>query len=131
MKYAKMLLAVLVLSVLFVVPVMAETMSFHFSVDVAEDSDDVQYSSNTLKESSTSYAKVEYTDSNITENDEFYFYVVGQYDDTTQFTNLRQATASSGTYNLRYKKTAYYGSFYRLAGQTYAYYVYVDGEWTP
>ena len=99
MKYLKVLLSALVLSVLFAVPVMAASMNFYFNVDIADDADAVQYSNNTLKTDDDSYPA--------------------------------QANASQATYYMDYKRTVYNGNYYRLAGQTYAYYVSVSGDWAP
>lgn len=131
MKYLKALLSALVLSVLFAVPVMAASMNFYFNVDIADDADAVQYSNNTLKTDDDSYARVTYSNSNITSNDDFQFYVVGQNGNNTMYSYPVQANAAQATYYMNYKRTVYNGNYYRLAGQTYAYYVSVSGDWAP
>lgn len=127
----KILFATLLLSVLFGVPVLAGYVSFNFSVDLSDDMPDVEYSSNATKTNNNNYATVDYSNSNITSSDDFYFYVVGQYYDYEEYSERVFANAAQGTYYPKYIRSVSRGNNYRLAGQTYAYYVHVEGEWEP
>ncbi|MGN0384173.1 MAG: hypothetical protein ACI4DS_07875 [Eubacterium sp.] len=130
-KIIKTLLTSVAILTLFAVPVIASTVNFEFNVEIADDTSSVQYSDNARKEDDNNYAYICYDSSNITADDDFGFWVVGQQGDTTQFSEFVQATARTGTYNPRYTRTYYNGNNYRLAGETYAYYVHVAGYWYP
>lgn len=131
----KKLLKGLVVSVatiiMFTVPVLASTGYFTFDVEIADDTDSVAYSSNTMKTNNYNRAYIEYNSSNIYSSDDFWFRVVGQYGDYTNYTESVKATARTGVYEPKYIETFYTGNNYRLSGQTYAYYVHVSGEWEP
>lgn len=115
-----------------VMPVKAASSNFSFRVEYdVDDADATQYSANTLKTDDDDYARATYTSSNITSNDDFTFCVVGQYGDSSEYSEEVNATAVTGTYHLTYEKQAYNGNNYRLRGRTYAYYVVVSGDWAP
>lgn len=116
---------------LFAVPVMAASMDFDFYVEIGDGVDDTQYTDNTLKTDNDDYARVTYTYSNITANDDFRFCVVGQRGDNSVYSQNIKATAVTGTYYLDYITDTYNGNFYRLRGRTYEYYVHVSGDWAP
>lgn len=132
-KLITTIVTVAMLTVLFTIPVMAESRDFSFRLEIAEDADQTQYSGNTLKTDDDDYARVTYDYSNITSNDDIVFYVVGQQGDYTEFSERVQATASTGTYYPVYNRgeDVYNGNYYRLAGHTYKYYVVVSGNWAP
>lgn len=132
-KKIKILFATLLLSVLFGVPVLAASMDFVFDVDLSDDLPNVEYSDNTLKTDNDEYARISYYNSNITVNDDFCFYVVGQKGNTQKYTNPLYVNANTGTYYPWYNNPdeIYCDNYYRLAGQTYAYQVHVEGNWAP
>ena len=127
-----MLLTVFV-SMLFVVPVAAASGTFNFRLEIADDADSVQFSSNVRKTDNDNYARVTYTNSNIGNLDNVQFTIVGQqHEDDLIYSESVQATANTGTYYLYYTvRPAYNDNMYRLKGETFRYYVLVSGDWAP
>lgn len=131
MKRIKLIVLAAVMVIMFAVPVMAQKMDFSFSVEDAEDTSPVAYSDNARKDNNSSQAFIECKKSNITENDDFGFWIVGQKGDNSAWTNYIRATANTGTYRPIYNRTYYQGNMYRLKGETFLYYVKVEGEFEP
>ena len=52
-------------------------------------------------------------------------------EDYEEYSERVFANAAQGTYYPKYIRSVSRGNNYRLAGQTYAYYVHVEGEWEP
>ncbi len=132
-KFLKTVLLTVFVSMLFVVPVAAASGTFNFRLEIADDADSVQFSSNVRKTDNDNYARVTYTNSNIGNSDDVEFTIVGQqYEDNLIYSESVQATANTGTYYLYYTvRPAYNGSMYRLKGETFRYYVLVSGDWAP
>ena len=124
---------VMAISLMFAMPVLAESGYFDFRLEIAEDADSVQYSGNVLKTDDDDYARVTYDSSNIGNQDDMEFTIVGEaYEDDMIYSETVKATANTGTYYLYYtERQAVNGSMYRLKGETFRYYVLVGGDWAP
>ena len=132
-KFLKTVLLTVFVSRLFVVPVAAASGTFNFRLEIADDADSVQFSSNVRKTDNDNYARVTYTNSNIGNSDNVQFTIVGQqHEDDLIYSESVQATANTGTYYLYYTvRPAYNDNMYRLKGETFRYYVLVSGDWAP
>ena len=132
-KFLKTVLLTVFVSMLFVVPVAAASGTFNFRLEIADDADSVQFSSNVRKTDNDNYARVTYTNSNIGNSDNVQFTIVGQqHEDDLIYSESVQATANTGTYYLYYTvRPAYNDNMYRLKGETFRYYVLVSGDWAP
>ena len=132
-KFLKTVLLTVFVSMLFVVPVAAASGTFNFRLEIADDADSVQFSSNVRKTDNDNYARVTYTNSNIGNSDNVQFTIVGQqHEDDLIYSESVQATANTGTYYLYYTvRPAYNDNMYRLKGETSRYYVLVSGDWAP
>ena len=132
-KFLKTVLLTVFVSMLFVVPVAAASGTFNFRLEIADDADSVQFSSNVRKTDNDNYARVTYTNSNIGNLDNVQFTIVGQqHEDDLIYSESVQATANTGTYYLYYTvRPAYNDNMYRLKGETFRYYVLVSGDWAP
>lgn len=129
-KRIKSLVLAAVMVIMFAVPVMAVTIKFNFRVEDAEDTSPVAYSGVAEKDNYNNQAFIECTNSNITENDDFGFRVIKQ-DSDAAMTKYIPATANTGTYRPTYIEQWNYGYNYRLKGQTFLYYVKVEGNFEP
>ena len=132
-KFLKTVLLTVFVSMLFVVPVAAASGTFNFRLEIADDADSVQFSSNVRKTDNDNYARVTDTKSNIGNSDNVQFTIVGQqHEDDLIYSESVQATANTGTYYLYYTvRPAYNDNMYRLKGETFRYYVLVSGDWAP
>ena len=132
-KFLKTVLLTVFVSMLFLVPVAAASGTFNFRLEIADDADSVQFSSNVRKTDNDNYARVTYTNSNIGNSDNVQFTIVGQqHEDDLIYSESVQATANTGTYYLYYTvRPAYNDNMYRLKGETFRYYVLVSGDWAP
>ena len=132
-KFLKTVLLTVFVSMLFVVTVAAASGTFNFRLEIADDADSVQFSSNVRKTDNDNYARVTYTNSNIGNSDNVQFTIVGQqHEDDLIYSESVQATANTGTYYLYYTvRPAYNDNMYRLKGETFRYYVLVSGDWAP
>ena len=132
-KFLQTVLLTVFVSMLFVVPVAAASGTFNFRLEIADDADSVQFSSNVRKTDNDNYARVTYTNSNIGNSDNVQFTIVGQqHEDDLIYSESVQATANTGTYYLYYTvRPAYNDNMYRLKGETFRYYVLVSGDWAP
>ena len=132
-KFLKTVLLTVFVSMLFVVPVAAASGTFNFRLEIGDDADSVQFSSNVRKTDNDNYARVTYTNSNIGNSDNVQFTIVGQqHEDDLIYSESVQATANTGTYYLYYTvRPAYNDNMYRLKGETFRYYVLVSGDWAP
>ena len=102
-KFLKTVLLTVFVSMLFVVPVAAASGTFNFRLEIADDADSVQFSSNVRKTDNDNYARVTYTNSNIGNSDNVQFTIVGQqHEDDLIYSESVQATANTGTYYLYY-----------------------------
>ena len=122
-KFLKTVLLTVFVSMLFVVPVAAASGTFNFRLEIADDADSVQFSSNVRKTDNDNYARVTYTNSNIGNSDNVQFTIVGQqHEDDLIYSESVQATANTGTYYLYYTvRPAYNDNMYRLKGETFRY----------
>ena len=132
-KFLKTVLLTVFVSMLFVVPVAAASGTFNFRLEIADDADSVQFSSNVRKTDNDNYARVTYTISTIGNSDNVQFTIDGQqHEDDLIYSESVKETANTGTYYLYYTvRPAYNDNMYRLKGETFRYYVLVSGDWAP
>lgn len=118
---------------MFTVPAMAAWENYWFDVDVAEDSIKEDYTRNLTKDNDDTYGYIKISNSNVSEMDDFRMSINGSEEYNYNYTGDIKVGTFTGKIYPEYNQPEkpIREQQYRLRGETYKYYVHVDGTWEP